>query len=105
MRQAGIISLLFALIPIRASAQQAEARPQSQSAAQSAGQSKAQVSPEAPAAPQVSGPTVTGIIRNPEANPIPSAIVRIANTDTKKSWVSWTDESGKFEFPALPPGR
>ena len=53
----------------------------------------------------MSGPAVTGIIRNPEANPIPSAIVRITNTETKKSWVSWTDESGKFEFPALPPGR
>ena len=48
---------------------------------------------------------MTGIVRNPETSPIPGAIVRVTNTDTKKSWVSWTDESGKFEFPALPPGR
>src|SRR5262249_10182986 len=27
------------------------------------------------------------------------------NTDTNKSWVSWTDESGKFEFPGLPAGH
>lgn len=48
---------------------------------------------------------MTGIVRNPETSPIPGAIVRVTNTDTKKSWVSWTDESGKFEFPALTPGR
>ena len=90
----GIISLLLALILSGASAQHVEA--QSQSAARSKEQS---------ASPQVSGPAVTGIVRNPEANPIPIAIVRITNTEIKKSWVSWTDESGKFEFPALPPGR
>ena len=48
---------------------------------------------------------MTGIVRNPETSPVPGSIVRVTNTDTKKSWVSWTDESGKFEFPALPPGR
>ncbi len=32
-------------------------------------------------------------------------MVRITSEDTKKSWVSWTDESGKFQFPPLPPGR
>jgi len=29
----------------------------------------------------------------------------MTNTDTNKAWLSWTDESGKFEFPALPPGH
>jgi hypothetical protein len=62
-------------------------------------------SPEQSVAQKASGSAVTGIIRNPEANPVPGALVRITNTNTKKSWVSWTDESGKFEFPALPPGR
>ncbi len=32
-------------------------------------------------------------------------MVRITNEDTKKSWVSWTDENGKFQFPALAAGR
>lgn len=31
--------------------------------------------------------------------------MRLTNTDTKKLWISWTDESGKFEFPALPGGH
>ena len=95
--------LSLVLIPIVASAQEMEARAQSQS--QSAAPSKAQPAAEQPATQQAAGPAVTGIIRNPEVSPIPGAIVRITNTDTKKSWVSWTDESGKFEFPALPPGR
>jgi len=95
------VLLSLILIPIVASAQEAEARAQSQSAAPS----KAQPAAEQPAIQQAAGPAVTGIIRNPEASPIPGAIVRITNTDTKKSWVSWTEESGKFEFPALPPGR
>jgi hypothetical protein len=82
-----------------ASAQKAEAYARPQSAQPSQTQS------EQPAAQQTSGPAVTGIIRNPEANAVPGAIVRITNTETKKSWVSWTDQSGKFEFPALPPGR
>jgi Carboxypeptidase regulatory-like domain len=97
------VLLSLVLIPIVASAQEMEARAQSQS--QSAAPSKAQPAAEQPATQQAAGPAVTGIIRNPEVSPIPGAIVRITNTDTKKSWVSWTDESGKFEFPALPPGR
>jgi cytoskeletal protein RodZ len=96
-----LVSLV--LFPIVASAQETEARAQSQS--QSASPSKAQPAAEQPATQQAAGPAVTGVIRNPEASPIPGAIVRITNTDTKKSWVSWTDESGKFEFPALSPGR
>ena len=36
---------------------------------------------------------------------MPGAMVRIVDTEKKKSWASWTDESGRFEFPALPPGR
>jgi len=32
-------------------------------------------------------------------------MMRATNTDTRKIWVTWTDESGKFEFPALPTGH
>src|SRR5580692_5878804 len=93
--------LSLTLTPILTSAQEAEHQAQAQPGALS----KAPSSPEPPATQRVSGPAVTGIVRNPETSPIPGAIVRLTNTDTKKSWVSWTDESGKFEFPALPPGR
>ncbi|MGD0957688.1 MAG: TonB-dependent receptor [Candidatus Acidiferrales bacterium] len=47
----------------------------------------------------------TGFVRTADGSPIPGATLRLTNTDTKQLWVSWTDESGKFEFPALPPGH
>ncbi len=46
-----------------------------------------------------------GVVRTAEGVPIPGAAVRLTNTDTNKVWASWTDESGKFEFPALPAGH
>jgi hypothetical protein len=48
--------------------------------------------------------TVSGIVRTTEGTPIPGATVRLINTDTNKVWVSWTDESGKFEFPQIAAG-
>ena len=66
-------------------------------------QQNSSIAAQAPA--QKSGPPVTGIIRSAETTPIPGAMVRITNSESKKSWASWTDESGKFEFPALPQGR
>ena len=47
----------------------------------------------------------TGIVHTAEGTPVPGAMVRVTNTDTNKVWVSWTDASGKFEFPSLPPGH
>ncbi len=32
-------------------------------------------------------------------------MLRLTHAETGKVWVSWTDESGKFEFPALPAGH
>jgi hypothetical protein len=43
-------------------------------------------------------------VRSTGGQTIPGAPVRFTNADTDKMWVSWTDESGKFVFPALPPG-
>ncbi|MGA8222771.1 MAG: TonB-dependent receptor [Candidatus Acidiferrales bacterium] len=51
-----------------------------------------------------SGEPIVGTVRSAE-NGVPGSTVRITNLDTNKVWVSWTDESGKFEFPALPPGH
>ena len=47
---------------------------------------------------------VTGVVRTPEGTPVPAATVRLINTETNKTWLSWTDESGKFEFPQIPAG-
>jgi trimeric autotransporter adhesin len=47
---------------------------------------------------------VTGIIRTSDGSPVPGATVRLIATDTNKVWLSWTDESGKFEFPQIVEG-
>ncbi|HEY6443880.1 MAG TPA: TonB-dependent receptor [Candidatus Acidoferrales bacterium] len=48
--------------------------------------------------------SVGGVALTADGTPIPGATVRFTNTDTNQVWVSWTDPSGKFEFPALPAG-
>jgi hypothetical protein len=61
-----------------------------------------------PASSPAGGETVvamTGTVKTSEGAAIPSATVRLTNTDSNKSWVSWTDESGKFDFPSLPAGH
>jgi hypothetical protein len=47
---------------------------------------------------------VSGVVHTPEGTPVPAATVHLINTETNKTWLSWTDESGKFEFPQIPAG-
>ena len=47
----------------------------------------------------------TGEIHTADGAPVPGATLRLTNQDTQKVWISWSDESGKFEFPSLPPGH
>ncbi len=47
----------------------------------------------------------SGVVHTSDGSPVPGATLRLVNTDTRKVFVSWTDESGKFEFPALPAGH
>src|SRR5690348_14648660 len=53
------------------------------------------------------GQTVSfsGFVRTTAGVGIPGASVRVTNTDTNKSWATWTDAAGKFSLPALPPGH
>ena len=60
---------------------------------------------ETPDANASSGLRLTGAVRTSEGVPVPGATLRAIQTSSGKAWVSWTDESGKFEFPALPPGH
>jgi hypothetical protein len=57
-------------------------------------------------AQQPAGPPqlVSGVVHTPEGTPVPAATVHLVNTETNKAWLSWTDESGKFEFPQIPAG-
>jgi hypothetical protein len=48
---------------------------------------------------------VTGVVRTFEGTPVPGATVRLIAADTNKVWMSWTDESGNFEFPQMAAGE
>ena len=48
---------------------------------------------------------LTGVARTSDGVPVPGATLRAIQTSSGKAWVSWTDENGKFTFPALPAGH
>jgi hypothetical protein len=52
-----------------------------------------------------SSSTVTGIVRTSEGTPVPGATVHLIDTVTNKVWMSWTDQSGEFEFPQIADGH
>jgi trimeric autotransporter adhesin len=54
-------------------------------------------------APPATG-SIIGVVQSAEGEPIPGATLKATNTGTRKEWVSWTDEAGKFELPNLPAG-
>jgi hypothetical protein len=60
---------------------------------------------ETPDANAPSDLRLTGVVRTAGGIPVPDATLRAIQTSSGKAWVSWTDENGKFEFPALPPGH
>ncbi|MGA9885203.1 MAG: carboxypeptidase-like regulatory domain-containing protein [Candidatus Acidiferrales bacterium] len=49
--------------------------------------------------------TLNGFVRTSNGEAVPGAAVRATCTETNQAWVTWTDESGKFEFPAVPAGH
>jgi len=84
-----IAALLFALSAVRtASAQQAQP-----------GTASAQSQTETSTA------DVAGVVHTVDGSAVPGASLRLINTDTRKAFVSWTDESGKFQFSGLPAGH
>jgi len=47
----------------------------------------------------------SGTVKTPLGTFVPGATVQVTNQGSKQVWVSWTDEAGKFQFPALPAGN
>src|SRR6202522_3998306 len=64
---------------------------------------KAQNLIKAAAAPAPS--MVTGVVRTSEGSAVPGATVRLVSSESGKIWLSWTDESGKFQFPQIAAGH
>jgi Carboxypeptidase regulatory-like domain len=48
---------------------------------------------------------LTGAVRTADGTPVPGSTMRVIQTSSGKAWVTWTDEKGKFKFPALPAGH
>ncbi|HEY2646831.1 MAG TPA: carboxypeptidase-like regulatory domain-containing protein, partial [Candidatus Acidoferrales bacterium] len=48
---------------------------------------------------------LAGAVHTADGTTVPGATVRVIQTSSGKAWVTWTDEDGKFEFPALPEGH
>jgi hypothetical protein len=48
---------------------------------------------------------LSGIVHAADGTAIPGSTLRVTQTSTGKAWVTWSDEDGKFEFPALPEGH
>ncbi len=48
---------------------------------------------------------LAGTVHAPDGTAVPGTTLRVIQTATGKAWVTWTDENGKFEFPALPAGH
>ena len=48
---------------------------------------------------------LAGTVHTPDGTAVPGSTLRVIHTSTGKAWITWTDDEGKFEFPALPAGH
>ena len=55
-----------------------------------------------PPAGPVNDQQLKGAIRTSGGVAIPGATLRLIETSSGNTWITWSDESGRFEFPALP---
>src|SRR5579863_7103881 len=56
-------------------------------------------------ASQVADSQLLGAVHTTNGVGVPGSTVRITETSSGKAWVTWTEEDGKFKFPALPAGH
>ncbi|MGH9737856.1 MAG: carboxypeptidase regulatory-like domain-containing protein [Candidatus Acidiferrales bacterium] len=76
-----------------------------QSSAAPAGAQRSAQAPDANSTTDQPTTTLNGFVRTSNGEAVPGAAVRATCTETNQAWVTWTDESGKFEFPAVPAGH
>ncbi|MGB9070809.1 MAG: carboxypeptidase-like regulatory domain-containing protein, partial [Candidatus Acidiferrales bacterium] len=97
--------LVVVLVAAAAAHAQDSPPPRPQSTAPASSSSAGQPSSQS-STPDQTAPTIaSGTVRTADGSPIPGASLRLINTDTRKAFISWTDESGKFQFAALPAGH
>jgi trimeric autotransporter adhesin len=48
---------------------------------------------------------LAGVVRTAAGASAPGSTLRVIQTSSGKAWVSWTDENGRFDFPALSAGH
>jgi hypothetical protein len=48
---------------------------------------------------------MAGTVRTADGTGVPGTTLRVLQTSTGKAWITWTDDDGSFEFPALPSGH
>jgi len=48
---------------------------------------------------------IAGTVKTAEGVPVPGATVRAVASESGKTWLTWTDDTGKFEFAELPGGH
>jgi hypothetical protein len=48
---------------------------------------------------------LAGTVRTSGGTAVPGTTLRVIETSTGRAWITWTDDDGKFEFPALPAGH
>lgn len=58
-----------------------------------------------PDASQIADSQLLGAVHTPAGVAVPGSTVRVTETSSGKAWITWTDEDGKFKFPALPAGH
>jgi hypothetical protein len=46
-----------------------------------------------------------GTVRTADGTGLPGTTLRVIQTSTGKAWITWTDDDGSYEFPALPAGH
>ncbi len=60
---------------------------------------------EAPNADTPADSQMAGTVLTADGTAMPGSTVRVTETTTGKAWITWADDHGEYQFPALPEGH